>query len=188
MTVLLRCPNCGTTRLTPGTCEACHAAEARYFCTNHKPGFWLDGPTCPDCGARFGDTPRLPASTSALPPRPRTSSPARRRAVSPTPPAYSPPERLPDARPDAVWSRRDSAPPTAPERAARELPTPLWMDLLRNALLARRARTAGLPGGARVARGAGGCLLRAVVLLVCLFLALVAGVLLFGWSMLQGRY
>lgn len=188
MIVLLRCPNCGTTRLTPGTCEACHAAEARYFCTNHKPGFWLDGPTCHDCGARFGDTPRLPASTAALPPRPRPSSPARRRPVSPTPPPYSAPEHRPETRPDVVWSRRDSS-SSAPERAAGELPTPLWMTLLRNAILTRRGTTAGVPGAApRVLRGAGGCLVRAVIVLVCLFLALVGGVLLFGWSMLQGGY
>lgn len=63
MSVVLRCPNCGTTQATPGECDACHEAEVRYFCTNHTPGIWLDGPTCPQCAAR-------PAPSPA-PPRPR---------------------------------------------------------------------------------------------------------------------
>ena len=49
--VVLRCPNCGTTRSTPGECEACHEAQVvRYYCTNHDPGEWLDEPTCGDAG------------------------------------------------------------------------------------------------------------------------------------------
>ena len=44
--VVLRCPNCGTTRSTPGMCEACHEAEVRYYCTNHTPGLWLNASTC----------------------------------------------------------------------------------------------------------------------------------------------
>jgi hypothetical protein len=63
MSVVLRCPNCGTTQATPGDCEACHEAQVRYFCTNHEPGIWLDGPTCPQCAARPAPAPR--------PPRPR---------------------------------------------------------------------------------------------------------------------
>ena len=52
--VLIRCPNCGTTQAALGECEACHEAQVRYFCTNHDPGRWLDGPACPACGARYG--------------------------------------------------------------------------------------------------------------------------------------
>ena len=52
--VVIRCPNCGTTQGTLGECEACHEAETRYFCTNHEPGVWLEGPECSGCGARFG--------------------------------------------------------------------------------------------------------------------------------------
>jgi hypothetical protein len=70
--VLLRCPNCGTTKATPGECEACHEADVRYFCTNHTPGHWLDAPMCPDCGARFGQK-SLPAPSR----RPAAPMPAR---------------------------------------------------------------------------------------------------------------
>ncbi len=73
MSVTLRCPNCGTTRATPGECDACHEAQARYFCTNHTPGLWLDGRTCPACGAQFGDESRLP-SAPAPPVRTRASA------------------------------------------------------------------------------------------------------------------
>ena len=49
MSVVLRCPSCGTTRETAGECEVCHQAQVAYFCPNHKPGQWLEGPTCPRC-------------------------------------------------------------------------------------------------------------------------------------------
>ena len=52
--VLIRCPNCGTTQAALGECDACREAQVRYFCTNHDPGRWLDGPACPACGARYG--------------------------------------------------------------------------------------------------------------------------------------
>ncbi len=44
--VVLRCPNCGTTQLAAGECDACHEADVRYWCANHTPGRWLDGPAC----------------------------------------------------------------------------------------------------------------------------------------------
>jgi hypothetical protein len=187
MTVLLRCPTCGTTQMTPGPCEACHAGEVRYFCTNHKPGFWLDTPRCADCGARFGDFPRPRAPTSALPPRTRSSPPAHRRTAIPSTRPHRPaPEPLLEASPD-VWTRRDGMTSPSPERAPGALPTPLWMALLRNFILARRRSAIGLPGERpRVARGAGGCLLRLVFVLIFLFLATLAAVFMFGWSMLQG--
>ena len=56
--VLLRCPVCGTTQSQPGECDACAEGTVRYFCGNHSPGEWLDGPLCSDCGARFGEAPR----------------------------------------------------------------------------------------------------------------------------------
>ena len=52
MSVILRCPSCGTARETEGECEACHGPSVRYFCTSHDPGLWLTGPTCPQCDAR----------------------------------------------------------------------------------------------------------------------------------------
>jgi hypothetical protein len=107
MSVVQRCPNCGTTGVASGECEACHAAELRYFCTNHRPGLWLDVATCPKCGARRGDD-----ATVELPrvrPPARGARPASARAATPAsapPPAYSrtePPtavERSWPARPD----------------------------------------------------------------------------------------
>jgi hypothetical protein len=53
--VLLRCPNCGTSRPSPGECDACHEAQVQYFCTNHKPGLWLESTGCSHCGAKYGD-------------------------------------------------------------------------------------------------------------------------------------
>ena len=70
--VVIRCPNCGTTQSTLGECEACHEAGTRYFCTNHEPGRWLDGPACAVCGARYGMEPATsrPAPVSWTPSRP----------------------------------------------------------------------------------------------------------------------
>lgn len=65
--VVIRCPNCGTTQGALGECEACHEAEMRYFCPNHSPGRWLDGPACSACGASVGVA---PAETTPAP-RPR---------------------------------------------------------------------------------------------------------------------
>jgi hypothetical protein len=54
MSVVLRCPACGTTQEHGGECEACSEGEVRYFCTNHDQRLWLDGPVCSRCGAKFG--------------------------------------------------------------------------------------------------------------------------------------
>lgn len=67
MSVVQRCPNCGTTQAPAGECEACHEAQVRPFCTNHEPGVWLAGRTCPQCEARAALPAHPPASTSALP-------------------------------------------------------------------------------------------------------------------------
>jgi len=58
MSVVLRCPACGTTQSDPGVCEACSDREVRYFCTNHDGGVWLNGPVCGSCGTKFEDPPR----------------------------------------------------------------------------------------------------------------------------------
>ncbi len=60
--VVLRCPNCGTTQSSQGECEACHEGQVRFYCTNHKPGRWLDGQACPQCGAVYGRPDPRPAS------------------------------------------------------------------------------------------------------------------------------
>ena len=96
MSVVLRCENCGTTKATPGECEACHQAPVRYFCTNHAPGLWLDSSTCPRCKARPAEPPsrRIPDRGPAFsdrtrPPAPvpaptREATPAGTRAPAPT--------------------------------------------------------------------------------------------------------
>lgn len=60
MSVVLRCPTCGTTQGDVGECEACSEGEVRYFCTNHDEGIWLDSPVCSRCAAKFGDPARKP--------------------------------------------------------------------------------------------------------------------------------
>lgn len=79
MSVIQRCPNCGTTQAAAGECQACHDAQVRYFCTNHDPGTWLSGSTCPQCEARRVPIARPTASISAVPSRepPRPSRQAR---------------------------------------------------------------------------------------------------------------
>ena len=66
--MVLRCPNCGTTRATPGLFEACHEADVRHYCTNHAQGLWRDTPACVQCGARLGEPDRAPIP-APLPPR-----------------------------------------------------------------------------------------------------------------------
>ena len=88
--VIIRCPNCGTTQGALGECEACHEADTRYFCTNHVPGLWLDGPVCSTCGARYGvarETRRPPP-----PPRARVEPPVRPRS---RPVPHAEPEPVP---------------------------------------------------------------------------------------------
>ena len=90
MSVVLRCPTCGTTQGDAGECEACSEGEVRYFCTNHDGGVWLNGPVCGSCGAKFGDPPRKPPTprTSSVPTRPAGAPdfrpPSRRRATEPS--------------------------------------------------------------------------------------------------------
>jgi hypothetical protein len=88
--VVLRCPHCCTTQASQGECQACHEAAVRYFCSNHTPGRWLDGPRCSDCGAMFG------APATPVPP-PRRSPPTRP-DVSNTARRTMPPSRVPAGR------------------------------------------------------------------------------------------
>ncbi|MET0411708.1 MAG: hypothetical protein ABW217_10455 [Polyangiaceae bacterium] len=91
MSVVQRCPSCGTTAAASGECEACHEADVRYFCSNHEPGLWLDAATCPSCGARFGDDAPVPARERVRPatPRARARSPRGATPIFPPAPAYS---------------------------------------------------------------------------------------------------
>ena len=101
--VVLRCPNCGTTQGSPGECEACHEGEVRWFCPNHAPGRWLDGPACPDCGARVGRPPAAAPPPRRAPAAPRPPSSTGTRAPRPRRPAgdaWSEPPPPPAGRAD----------------------------------------------------------------------------------------
>ena len=153
--VVLRCPTCGTTQSHSGECDACSEGEVRYFCSNHDPGLWLDGSTCRECGARFGDAPRrhpdpgpraaptIPVhrtrrpEPSAIPPDVRSPRTVRRRPAAPAEPRDSPPsltELL--AR---VAEERESADSTVDEVPRREPPgtgaTPFIVGCLLRLLL-----------------------------------------------------
>ena len=180
--VALRCPNCGTTASAPGECDACHEAQVRYYCSNHKPGRWLDTPACPQCGARFGD-PVRPAAPPPPPPRP---------TVSPSlEPARADPVRPPPAPSRTPWGRRDRTP--APEtiiegerdgasvRAAR---TARLLEILRAA--SRRPRDVTyIPEAPPAGAAFGGCLMRFIVL--AMFMLIVFSFLLsmVGGSLIQ---
>lgn len=75
--VVLRCPNCGTTQALRGECDACHENSVRFYCPNHAPGRWLDGPACAECAAR-SERERAPAATRAPAPPPLRRSPTPR--------------------------------------------------------------------------------------------------------------
>ena len=93
--VVLRCPNCGTTQPSSGECETCHEAEVKWFCPNHAPGRWLDGPACAECAARpkKREAPRPRPATPPAPP-PRNAS---RGAPPPEPPVRDPTRELLEA-------------------------------------------------------------------------------------------
>jgi hypothetical protein len=189
--VALRCPNCGTTQAGPGECDACHEAAVRYFCTNHNPGRWLDGPACSECGARFGDVGAAPHATPG-PSAPRSvPAPGGAARLPPTPEPAAPPSRTASpARPDTSaggpmsppartgrtpWLRR-APPPSEPRRPDPdflgedpELSRRRWPDLLRS-----RVRPSGPPSYEMEARPRAsplrGC--RALSLLIVLLVVL----------------
>jgi len=165
--VFIRCPNCGTTQDTLGTCDACHEAETRYFCSNHQPGRWLDGPACSACGARYG------VDRKTSPPPRRRAEPLERRQPRPLPPDESEPI------PVEVWTGPVRT-PRLPERVEIEGP---GIDP-RGAWPAEPT----FPAGIKII-SAGGCLRRIIVLFVIL-LALAAlamfGILGVGARLLFG--
>ena len=195
--VVLRCPNCGTTRAALGECDACHDAQVRYYCTNHAPGLWLDAAACPQCGARFGDPPKIiapPTPTAPTAPSQRAAPVAPRRTPAPPPataaprPKFSPPARSRDA------DRRERAPPVIDEISPRDedrpVRAPSWREVFRAAARARSRRTEMPPDpdysdAAPAGRSMSGCLGRFVLLMVFLFLAFVSGVFLFGSSLMR---
>ena len=86
MSVVLRCRTCGTSQARRGECEACSEGEVQYFCSNHEPRVWLEGPVCGRCGARFGEAPGTPSSAAG-----------RRRTLPADAPDFRPPARRPPA-------------------------------------------------------------------------------------------
>jgi hypothetical protein len=180
MSVVLRCPACGTTQEHGGECDACSEVEVRYFCTNHDEGIWLDGPVCSRCGAKFGEASRTPQAPRA----PRV----------PTPPTRAPDFRPPSARtpehpPGVDFGRRPPrrSEPEAP--AEPEVLPPSLGELLEE--LARQRARAGGPYEAegpwvtpRTHRGGfplGGCLIRIASLAFLLLAAFILFLfLLFG--------
>ena len=187
MSVVLRCPHCGTTRGSSGECEACHEAQVRYFCMNHTPGVWLDAPACPKCSARFGEPARrasTPARTSPV--RARPPAPARAPVTTSAPPAaYS--RSVPPERSVAVARSRERLPPAGDEEfetgSSRLAP---WREILRAAVRARTMPRGPAPEHERprIGRNVGGCLMRLVLLVVLLFVALVGALFYFGQVLL----
>jgi hypothetical protein len=205
--VVLRCPNCGTTRAASGECEACHEAQVRYYCTNHNPGRWLEGRGCSQCGAQFGEPGRPPAAkvTGASVPRP---------APAPLPPRAAPRpgrftrrsgggsrvdedawgrERRPfpaDEKPvvteDEPGLGRREAPRADPRRDPRAEMLARWQEMLRVASRGRVARRTPAPDFdvAPIARSVGGFLMRLVFLVVLFIFAMV----LFGGMFFQFGY
>lgn len=167
--IVLRCPNCGTTKAAPGECEACHEAQVRYFCTNHTPGRWLDAGACPQCGARFGEStrPAVARPVAARPPAAgSTATPVR--PAAPTPdatsapkPAVPPPRRSVES--GESWGRRPRPPigehPASgyEHAASRTRPDP------REAM--------HIPMELPVVRRRGGCLMRTLLIAAFLFIA-----------------
>ena len=162
--VVIRCPNCGTTGGSLGECDACHESDRRYFCTNHTPGRWLDGPACTECGARFG-VDRA---------RPR---PAPRPTPGPSPrPRVEPPETLgrrPAPRDEPEWTIEDilGGPARAPHRAEVEGPG------TRDPRFEVPTEPTFPPLGVHVIR-VGGCVRRLVMLVI--FLLVLAALAFFG--------
>lgn len=193
MTVVLRCPNCGTTRATPGECEACHEAEVRSFCTNHTPGRWLDTTSCPECGARLGEPPRASAAATPASVRPtRPSSPARAPAraarSSSAPPAPYPRASRPRIGAGAWTGSRPATHDTEAE-AGSDTPRLLpWQKLLLAAVRARYmpTRVSAARERAPIGRGLGGCLRRVLLVVVLLFVAIAGAAVLFGQALLSG--
>jgi hypothetical protein len=169
--VVLRCPNCGTTKAGPGECEACHDADVRYFCTNHMPGHWLDSAHCPECGARFGEhTPPMSNPSEPPPERP-----------APRPEPWTP-DRVTPMSGKAFPRRREPGEPALPERIPASLP-----ELLRRARLRTRpVETMEGPDPATVGLALGGCFARGIVMVIVLLMLMFFSLFFLGGSMLQG--
>jgi hypothetical protein len=161
--IVLRCPNCGTVQSAEGECEACREAPVRYFCTNHVPGIWVDSPSCPQCGARFGE----PAPAREAPPRP---------PLAPERPRARPPVTIETG--PATGGTDDDFGPWGRESGGARPPSPDLGSLVAAMLgaAARSRRDRGRPSDpegyeemAPRRRRGGGCLGRLLMLILLLF-------------------
>jgi len=179
MSVVLRCPNCGTTQAAPGECEACTAAEVRYYCTNHPLGLWLDTPTCPQCGDAPGGVPRRRASVSPLRPTAVAARPAPR-SDAPARPASRPASRPPRAKLEYEESDAEAA------TAGVEIPAGVapWQRILE---LALRSRSPALHRSERptIITRPGGCIRRFLLIGIVAMLGLAAAAFFFIRSLVH---
>ena len=188
--VLLRCPNCGTTKSSFGECEACHEAQVRYYCTNHTPGQWLEAPQCTLCGAVFGRAAPAPGP-SPIPTSRSERSPTR---AAPAPARPSPRTRRPDVprtRPReetdfdrAAPGRPDAAEPSESRRGGGVL-LPGLEEMLRAAARRRVHRESAPDREAVPVRRGMGCLMRLFLMALFFVLSLVAGVFVTAGSLFQ---
>jgi hypothetical protein len=190
--VILRCPHCGTSRSTPGECQACHEADVRFYCTNHTPGRWIDAERCPDCGARFGDPPPAPTpppSRPRVPPERRAERPAAPvRPTAPVPPRPTPPTSPP--RPTTFPPRRGSFPgPWGRPRARPAEPRPEPARWPPFSIPPSRRRPpldddeAFRPVVVPMGLAMGGCMVRMLILLFMAVLTFVIFAMLVGGSL-----
>lgn len=164
MSVILRCPKCGTTGGSLGGCDACHEADVRYYCANHEPGRWLETPVCLACEARGREAARPAAASPA--PRPQ---PARRSREAPARVAVERSRPVEEAEYSPAFARK-----------------PLWEMLLRTAVAARgmRVRAAPTTDGMTAVGKLGGCLARLVGIAIVLCAAAAGALYLFGRSLM----
>jgi hypothetical protein len=181
--VVLRCPSCGTTKAAPGECEACHEAQVRYYCTNHRPGRWLESQACPQCGSQFGVADPPPAAPSApgrAPPRafpPPPTSTTRPPTSATTPPGPTARRKgFPSWPAGGPWGSRtlprDEREPRPRRDALRETLERTLPELLREAAHARRSRE--VPEVPPIGVAVAGCLRGALLLVLFFMLALFA--------------
>ena len=195
--VVLRCPNCGTTRTASGECEACHEAQVRYYCSNHTPGRWLDTASCPQCGARFGESVSAPVRSAPAAPtrRPRQPAPSTSGRMPGPSPGGAPRPVPPAGRPlpgEGSGSGPDRmAPGEDEETGARGGYPPRGLslrDLLEAAARVRRTRPDPVfdhETAPPVRARRGGCLGRLVLIVIFLMFAFMGGVAMLGGSVLR---
>jgi hypothetical protein len=183
--VVLRCANCGTTQSTQGECEACHEGQVGYYCTNHKPGRWLDGPECSQCHAVYGrDEPSPPAPPQPSKPTPAPPPASRKGKIEIRRP---PRTESPRDRPDP-WVRRTPPTPShesdyaTEEALARGRMIEMLNELLRRGHLRRRTPVdLDIPSRLPGQQIQGGCLRFALLVLLFLLLSYLGNWLMFSF-------